>query len=487
MAIRNYADEIRSHYGRHGEGFNLSCMREIANKREGVLAATAELGKLGIKLGDIDRIKNQKEQRAELRRAINKVQNHAREKPENLTDATLEAIECLGARVEIIDHQERMDNTAESLMDARRRQAGGHDDSVLRDQSGERIGVLLSNADLRDVGKIAGKLGRKEPRAFDYSGDDDGESGGLAAFFRGIAGGRTTEAIRASLSEGTDSQGGYAVPSWLLPGILNALVPASAMLQAGAHIGVLDQPADSFKIAAVNSVPTAAWRNESGALSESDPTFRGVTITPRSLAFIFKVSRELLMDAPGIETALRIAIAQAFAKEIDRAGLIGTGTAPEIRGVLNTVGIKTYDMGTNGAAVTDYGTIVKARRTLADANAPMPNAIIISNREAETIDLFADTTGQPLRRPPALEQLQFLATSQIPTDDDHGTADDASTMYLGDFGLATFYMREQLSIQKLNELYAATGEIGFACHARVDLALAYPSAFCAIKGVIPEA
>jgi HK97 family phage major capsid protein len=212
-----------------------------------------------------------------------------------------------------------------------------------------------------------------------------------------------------------------------------------------------------------------------------------VTVIPRSLAFIFKVSRELLMDAPGIEGALRIAIAQAFAKEIDRAGLIGTGTAPEIRGVLNTTGIKTYDMGTNGAAMTDYGTIIKARRTLADANAPMPNAIITSNREAETIDLFADTTGQPLRRPPALEQLQFLATSQIPTDDDHGTATDAATMYLGDFGLATFYMREQLSIQKLNELYAATGEIGFACHARVDLALAYPSAFCAIKGVIPAA
>lgn len=474
--VMNYAEKIRSEHSRHGGGSNLSEWRDIAHAREGVLAATAELGKQGIQLADIEAIENPKEARAELRRAINALTTHARAKPENLTDSVVEAVECLSARVEIINHQDRMDATAERGMSDRIN--GYASDTALRDQQGNAIGQLLSNKVLRDPGAIAKALGHNE--AF---GDE--ERGNLASFFRGIAGGRTTEAVRASLTEGTDSQGGHAVPSWLLPGILSALVPASSMLQAGAHIGVLQQPGDSFKIAAVSTVPTAAWRNESGTLSESDPTFRAVTVVPRSLAFIFKVSRELLMDAPGMEGALRIAIAQAFAKEIDRAGLIGTGTAPEIRGVLNTTGIKTYDMGTNGAAMTDYATIIKARRTLADANAPMPNAIITSNREAETIDLFADTTGQPLRRPPALEQLQFLSTSQIPTTDTHGTATDAATMFLGDFGLATFYMREQLSVQKLNELYAGTGEIGFACHARVDLALAYPSAFCAINGVIP--
>jgi HK97 family phage major capsid protein len=477
----NYAEKIRSEHSRHG-GSGLNEWRAIANAREGVLAATAELGKQGIQLADIEAIENPKEKRAELRRAIKAIATHARAKPENLTDSVMEAVECLSARIEIIDHQDQMDATAERSMGDRSNGYAG--DTALRDQQGKAIGRLLSNKVLREPGAIAKALGHNDGSGDGFGNEDRGD---LSSFFRGIAGGRTTEPVRASLTEGTDSQGGHAVPSWLLPGILSALVPASSMLKAGAHIGVLQQPGDSFKIAAVNSVPTAAWRNESGGLSESDPTFRAVTVTPRSLAFIFKVSRELLMDAPGMEGALRIAIAQAFAKEIDRAGLIGTGTAPEIRGVLNTVGIKTYDMGTNGAAMTDYATIIKARRTLADANAPMPTAIITSNREAETIDLFADTTGQPLRRPPALEQLQFLSTSQIPTDDTHGTAEDAATMFLGDFGLATFYMREQLSVQKLNELYAGTGEIGFACHARVDLALAYPSAFCAINGVIPAA
>jgi HK97 family phage major capsid protein len=478
-----YADKIRSDYARHGGGaFSLNCLREVANSKEGVITATAELGKLGIQLKDIDAIEDPKAERAELRRAINALLNHARSKPENLTDSVLDAVECLSSRVEIIDHQERMDQTAEDNMAGGRAAAGGESDGTLRDQEGKRIGVLLPNATLRDAGAVAKRLGH-DRQAFDGK-----ERGDLSAFFRGIAGGRTTEAIQASLSEGTDSQGGYAVPTWLLPGILSALVPASSMLQAGANVAVLQQPGDSFKIAAVDTVPTAGWRAENGSLDESDPAFRAVTITPRSLAFIFKVSRELLMDAPGMEQALRIAIAAAFAKEIDRAGLIGTGTAPEIQGILDTTGVNVYDMGsTAGGELKDYSSIIKARTLIANDNAPAPTAIITSTREAETIDLFADTTGQPLRRPPALEAMKFVSTSQVPINDTHGSATDASTMYLGDFGMATFYMREALSIQKLNELYAANGQIGFACHARVDLALAYPKAFCTIKGVVPAA
>ncbi|HEX7338739.1 MAG TPA: phage major capsid protein [Rhodanobacteraceae bacterium] len=481
---KNYADKIRAQYKQTGStgGFNLSMMRDIANDKQGNMAATSELGKLGIKLADLDTIEDDRTARAEYRRAMNALTTHVREDIDNrLTDNVQDALECLSARIDIINHQEDMDATAARHFAGR---CGySESDTILHDHAGQRIGVLLSNADLRDEAKIAAKL-RTEQRAF---AADDGKDGNLTAFFRGIAGGRTTESIKASLSEGTDSEGGHVVPSWLLPGILKALVPASSMLQAGANVAVLDQPGDSFKVAALDSVPTAAWRDENGALSESDPTFRSVTIVPRSLAFIFKVSRELLMDAPGMEQSLRVAIAQAFAKEIDRAGLIGTGTAPEIRGVLNTTGINTYSMGADGAELTNYAPIIKAARTIADDNAPAPTAIITSNREAETMDLFVDTTGQPLRRPPALDALKFIATSQVPTDDTQGTATDAGSMYLGNWSFATFYMREQLSVLKLNELYAANGQVGFACHARVDLALAYPSAFCTIKGVIPAA
>ena len=56
-------------------------------------------------------------------------------------------------------------------------------------------------------------------------------------------------------------------------------------------------------------------------------------------------------------------------------------------------------------------------------------------------------------------------------------------MYVADFSNFVFFMREDMSIQMLNELYAGTGEIGFVCHMRVDTALLYPSAFSVVTGV----
>jgi hypothetical protein len=46
-------------------------------------------------------------------------------------------------------------------------------------------------------------------------------------------------------------------------------------------------------------------------------------------------------------------------------------------------------------------------------------------------------------------------------------------------------MRENVSVQVLQELYAGTGEIGFACHMRADVVLTYPAALAVVTGVRP--
>jgi len=43
-------------------------------------------------------------------------------------------------------------------------------------------------------------------------------------------------------------------------------------------------------------------------------------------------------------------------------------------------------------------------------------------------------------------------------------------------------MREGTSVQLLNELYAETGEVGFICHTRLDVAAVYASAFAVLQG-----
>ena len=308
---------------------------------------------------------------------------------------------------------------------------------------------------------------------------------GLADFIRGVADMSTTSSVRAALSEGTDTAGGYLVPPFVMPQVLEALVPLSAVLSAGASILPLDIGAKSYTQAAIDAVPTAAWRTESGNVPQSDPTFRAVVAQPKSLAFYFKVSRELLADGGNLETVLTTVIAQAFAKELDRAALRGSGTAPEPRGLLNTSGVGAVGNGVNGAALAGYGNFFTAVQTVLQSDASMPTAAIMSPRSLVKLGGLIDTTNQPLAVPRMLQDMQMLATSQIPNNLVVGTSNDCSEIYIGDFKRVRFAMRERVSIQKLNELFATTGEIGFIGHVRADVMVEYPKAFAVVTGVRP--
>lgn len=353
----------------------------------------------------------------------------------------------------------------------------GGPDQPAADLDGAGIKVLRTPADFK-----AHYASRRDGNDSQRSNDTT-----LTDFMRGVAGMSSTDTVMASLAIGTDSAGGYAVPDVVMPGILSALVPASSLLQAGAGIVPMDYGAKSVSTAAIDTMPTASWRNELGAIGESQPTLRSVQAVPRSLACIVRVSRELLADGSDVDRALRLVIAQAFAKELDRVGLLGSGTAPEPRGLRNTAGINVVDLGANGAALDSYRPLLMAYGKTIDQNAPVPTAAIMAGRTLLDFEGLADTTGQPLQRPRLIDGMSFVATSQLPVDVDAGTSSDTSEIFTGDFSGLYFLMRESLSIQLLREAYAKTGEIGFLCHVRADVVINYPQQFTVITGVRPAA
>lgn len=355
----------------------------------------------------------------------------------------------------------------------------GNKSSPAADLDGGGIKVLRTPADFR--AHYASRRDRdndEKPRAADTT---------LTDFMRGVAGMSSTEAVMASLAVGTDSAGGYVVPDVVMPGILSALVPASALLQAGAGIVPMEYGAKSVSTAAIDTLPTATWRNELGNIEESKPTLRSVQSIPRSLACIVRVSRELLADGSDVDRALRQVIAQAFAKELDRVGLLGSGTAPEPRGLRNTAGINTVSLGANGAALASYRPLLNAYGSIIDVAAPAPTSAIMATRTLLDFEGLTDTTGQPLQRPRLIDDMSFVPTSQLPTNVKAGTASDTSEIFVGNFSGLYFLMREALSIQLLREAYAKTGEIGFLCHVRADVVINYPQQFTVITGVRPAA
>lgn len=306
---------------------------------------------------------------------------------------------------------------------------------------------------------------------------------GIADFLRGVANLPTVEAVRNALSVGTNTSGGYGVPSLVMPQILGALAPASSLMQAGMGVVPLEQGAKSFTTAAIDTIPTAAWRAENGDVVESDPAFRGVVAAPKSLAFLFKVSRELLADCDNLQPALLQAIGQAFAKELDRTGLRGSGTDPEPRGLLNTAGINSVTNGAAGTVLAGYANLFSAVQKQLEADAPMPNAAIMSPRSLVKLGGLVDTAGQPLQIPSMLASVKQLSSSQVPNNLTVGGSNDCSEIYVGDFTKMVVMLRENVSVQLVSELFAGKGQVGFVCHVRADFAVLYPKAFTLVTGV----
>jgi HK97 family phage major capsid protein len=327
---------------------------------------------------------------------------------------------------------------------------------------------------------------------FREAGRLDGNSEGptFGEFIRAVAGQKSSDLAVKALTIGTDSEGGHLVPAVLMPGVLSALSANSSLLQAGSRMVLvdgLDAGAKTYTMAAVNTLPTAAWRAENGSVAESDPAFRAVVATPRSLSFYFRVSRELIADAVNLERVLPEIVGQAFAVAADRAGLIGSGTPPEPRGIRNIAGISAVTNGANGAslATTRFANLMSATQALLNANGGLPTAAIMAPRTLVGFGALADTTNQPLQRPDLLRNVEMVTTSQLPVNLTVGTSTDCSEIFVGNFARTAFVMRESFSIQRLNELFAANGQVGFMCHTRMDFVAEYPSTLALVTGVRP--
>jgi HK97 family phage major capsid protein len=306
---------------------------------------------------------------------------------------------------------------------------------------------------------------------------------GLGDVLAGILTGTRDPDIKAALGGGTDSAGGFSVPTEVLPQFIDRLRARTRFIEAGARTLMLE--GGRVKIMRIETDPTAGWRAENASVAEGDPTFGGITFVPHSLAALVKVSRELLDDSANIAEALEAALVGALSVELDRAALFGTGAANNQPTGLFTVAGNTVSLGENGAAMTSYDPMLDALYELEADNVAAPTAAILHPRTARTVNKLKDTTGQPLMRPAALADLPMLGTTSIPIDQTQGTSSDCSTVFLGDFTRAIMGIRQELVIQRLDQTFAGNLQVGFLAYLRADVGFEQANAFTKIVGIKP--
>lgn len=291
-----------------------------------------------------------------------------------------------------------------------------------------------------------------------------------------------------AMAVGTGSAGGFAVPDTLSSRVIDKARTQARVVAAGAR--TIPMESSTLKLARVSSDPSAAWKLESAVATASDMVLEQVTLTARTLMGYLKSSVELLEDSEEIEDTIENALAAALALELDRAALRGSGTPPEPRGIRNTTGVTIQSQGVNGAAFTNYNPISTAIQSVRAANGE-PNAVIYSPRTAGTLDRLADSTGQPLRPPPSVEGIRQLVTAQLPENLVQGTATNASEAYVGEWSDLLIGVRRTLVIEASREASDATDsafrqlQVHIRAWLRADFAVAQPSHFTVITGIIP--
>lgn len=276
--------------------------------------------------------------------------------------------------------------------------------------------------------------------------------------------------------------GGSAVPgSFLLPSRVSGMFidlarAASVIVPAGAQTIIFED--GQLTIPRITADVTAAWRAEGAAISESDPTFDAISVTPKSLGAMVRVSNELLADAPQhAGQMIQASLVGALGVALDAAALRGNAA--------NTPkGIRYANVQTLAATATGvtWGDLSKARGLAMAANAT-PSAIILAPQVEAYLDLSKDSQNRWLPPTPGVVGIPRFVSSSVPTNLGAGT--NESEVYVGDFSQIAIMLRQRIEIHAAAEASDAFSKNQTLVRAilRADVAVYRPASFVVLTAV----
>jgi HK97 family phage major capsid protein len=281
-------------------------------------------------------------------------------------------------------------------------------------------------------------------------------------------------AVHNALQIGTDSEGGFLVPDEYENQLIQALQEANLLRNL---CNVITTSYGDRKIPVVASHGSAAWMDEEAAFTESDDAFTQVTLSAYKLGTMLKVSDELLNDS---YFDLEAYIAAEFARRIGAAEeesfLTGNGSSKPT-GLLHTTGGATLGVTAASATAITLDEVLDLYHSLKSAY--RKNAtFLVNDATIKAIRKLKDGQGQYLWQPsvqagtPDTILNRPVATSQyMPT-----VAAGEKTILFGDFKYYWIADRQGRTFKRLNELYAANGQVGFLASQRLDAKLILPEA-----------
>lgn len=289
----------------------------------------------------------------------------------------------------------------------------------------------------------------------------------------------STQEVRNILSEGVDSEGGFLVPETFENTLVQALDDELVIRQL-AH--TFTTASDAHKIPVVATRGKAMWAEENSAIAESDTTFGQKTIGAHKLCALIKVSEELLNDSAfDLESYFNQEFARKIGEAEDEAFVIGDGNSKPY-GIFN-------DTEGGEVGVTAGSTVNVTADEIIDLyyslKAPYrKNGVwLLNDSTVNIIRKLKDSNGQYLWQP-SIKDGETDTLLGKPVYTSSSIANAASGTKPIAFGDLSYYWigdRQGVTFKRLNELYAANGQVGFLATKRVDARLIVPEAVKILK------
>ena len=286
--------------------------------------------------------------------------------------------------------------------------------------------------------------------------------------------GRSSYEIRNALQVGELSEGGYTVPDEFDKQLIEGLEDENIMRGL---VHIIRTGSGEHKIPIVASHGTGSWVEEEQQIPESDDAFSQVTLTAHKFATMIRISRELLNDS-AFDLAAYIShefFRRAGAAE-EQAILTGDGSHKPIGLLHDTLGAQVGVTTASATAIT-ADELIDMQHSL-KSGYRRKAVWIMNDATISAIRKLKDGQGQYIWQPGIKEgapdmlfNQRVLMSNYMPL-----IATGNKVILYGDFSYYWLAEREGRTLERLNELYAVTDQVGFKMTERLDGRLILPEA-----------
>ena len=291
--------------------------------------------------------------------------------------------------------------------------------------------------------------------------------------------GRSTYEVRNALQVGELTEGGYTVPDEFEHQLIEGLEDENIMRGL---VHTIRTGSGDHKIPIVASHGTGSWVEEEGTIPESDDAFSQISLSAHKFATMIRISRELLNDS-AFDLAAYIAhefVRRAGAAE-EQAILTGDGSHKPIGLLHDTLGAQVGVTAASATAIT-ADELIDMQHSL-KSGYRRKACWIMNDATISAIRKLKDGQGQYIWQPGIKEGAPDMLFNQKVLMSNYMPLIGSGTKVIlyGDFSYYWLAEREGRTLERLNELYAVTDQVGFKMTERLDGRLILPEAVKCLK------